>query len=212
MSRTDRARLRSNATAAVALGVSLLLAAAACSSSSGGAPASAPTHRAVLTNNHSPYHFAAASGLVWYVLPPAARQRKCQLSCQARVVKPAFRTPAIASVDTVATAGGKWRLIIQLRRRAAAQLAAVSRHHRSGSEIVIGVGRQLLVHAPLRLPIVGGVWQISGLRYRTAVMIATQLRRIAAGYPTPTRHHHRHRKQHHHSRRHHRRHHHRTHR
>jgi hypothetical protein len=114
-----------------------------------------------------------------------------------------FRAPRIASVDTVANGGHRWRLIVALRRASTVKLAALYRDHRRGTEVVIGIGDQVLVHTRLATRIAGGVWQISGLRFGSAQRDARLLRAIAAGYPKPKPHHHRR----HHRRRHRHRHH-----
>jgi len=210
----DRLTLPGRPAGMIATLLTMALAGTACSGSSSGGPATPATSSSgtAVVVNHAAYRFAAAHGLVWYVLPPKPKQRPCHPSCTAHLVRPAFRASAIASVDTVPAQHRTWRLIIQLRRPAMVNLAKVTRHHRRGSEIVIAVGNRFLVHAPLRLPIVNGVWQISGLSRGSALRVARVLRSIAHGYPTPKRHHskhhrrhrHRHRTRHHHRARHHR--------
>lgn len=209
MARTDE-RLRKHGIVAVSVSLLLVsaLLASACSSSTKTARAASATPSAVApVTNQSAYRYAPAAGLLWYLLPPRADQPRCRPGCRPRLVRPAFQARAIAGVDTVAAGGHRWRLIVSLRKPAAAQLARVTRRHKRGSQIVIAVGRRLLVHAPLTLPILGGVWQISGLRFRVATELANSLRRVVAGYPAPhrQRHHHRshHRRGHHHRRHHH---------
>jgi len=201
----------------VAMLSSVVLLATACSGGSSSAPAHAAPGTNAVVVNHAAYKYAGARGLVWYVLPPRGRQRSCHPSCSAQLVRPAFRAPAIASVDIVPAQHHRWRLIIQLRRTSMVSLAKATRRHPRGSEIVIAVGSHFLVHAPLRLPIVNGVWQISGLSHGSALQVARVLRSIAHGYAKPARHHtsrqRQHRQGHHRLHRHHRsrhRHHHRT--
>jgi hypothetical protein len=200
-----RSTARGRPAGVVATLLAATLVASACSGSSSTGSAAPTTSGNAVVVNHAAYRFAAAHGLAWYVLPPRNRQRSCHPSCTAQLVRPAFRSNVIASVDVVPAKHHSWRLIIALRRPATDQLARVTKHHRRGSEIVIAVGNHFLVHAPLRQPIVNGVWQISGLSRTVAARVARVLQSIAHGYPKPARHHHRH---HHHERHRHRHHHH----